>query len=64
VARAGAACANETTYACTYNQTSHTVSCPSQIVATWNATPDTGSDQFGLVGSGSASPQGLLLGMW
>jgi hypothetical protein len=46
---AGTACRNETTYACSYNSTNHTVSCPAQTAAARSGTGawNTGAYQFG-----------------
>jgi hypothetical protein len=43
---AGNACLSDTTYACTYNSTNHTVSCPTRETVARTAEPNIGAYQF------------------
>jgi hypothetical protein len=55
-AGAGAACQSDTTYACTYNTTNHTVFCPARVTVARAASPNIGAYQFSSTQAATPNP--------
>ena len=60
---AGAACQNETTYACEYDATNHVVVCPTRAPIARGAAPNVGAYQFSYTQSSTPAPPKGLTGI-
>lgn len=54
--RAGAACQSDTSYACTYDTTNHTMRCPARQTVARAAEPNVGAYQFSSVEASTPNP--------